>query len=723
MTDNLTLALDLAGRGWLVFPCAPDKKPITRNGFKDATTNPDKIRAWSWPLIGIYCKGSGFFALDIDTKNGVDGEKTWLDMIQKTGGGASVVCGPVQKTPSGGQHWLFKMPQDVKIPNNAGKLGTGLDLRSDGYICTGTLPDGKGYTWLPQHGPETVLTEAPLWLVGMIRMMNKKPAAQPQKQAAPLATEQTDPGAYWLAHYLAEAQPGNRNQAGFLLAAQLRDSGLTEPEARSIMLQFAAGVPGSDYTEREALASLASAYTAPAREPATLPATGHNHNGHKPAAAPVGPQAQPDQTTAQAAPQGQSAKQSKPTDDELRDRWIATEPLTAYGLGGWRRYAGGVWGELPNELIAAEVMTVLEAAKPEGIKPASHLLSSVMELARIKLFRPDETWDSEPDMVICKNGALYIPTMRLCPHHPNYYATGALAFDYDPAAQAPTWQRFLSSTIPDAANFLQEYAGYCLTVDTSYEMALWLYGPRGSGKSTTEEGFISMLGDRHTILGLADIERSRFSLWNLRGKTLAVASEQPALYMQSSHILNAIISGETLKVERKFRDPVDIRSHVKVMWAMNELPRVPDAGNGLFRRVKVIKFPNLAADKRDPTIKEKIKTEGAGILNWALEGLRRLRARGRFEVPASVQGATDRFQETNDIPAVFLADCCIIGAQYKIKSSVLYEKYGAWCLANGHKPKSSTAIVDDWERLGFERKKFPAGMFWLGVGLQTDETP
>jgi putative DNA primase/helicase len=115
--------------------------------------------------------------------------------------------------------------------------------------------------------------------------------------------------------------------------------------------------------------------------------------------------------------------------------------------------------------------------------------------------------------------------------------------------------------------------------------------------------------------------------------------------MKSAHILNALISGEAVTVDRKYRDPIDIIPRVKIVWSMNELPRVREAGNGLFRRVKVISFPGMADKDRDRKVKETIKLEGAGILNWALTGLRRLQARGQFAIPAEVQNDTEEFRD------------------------------------------------------------------------------
>ena len=413
-----------------------------------------------------------------------------------------------------------------------------------------------------------------------------------------------------------------------------------------------------------------------------------------------------------------SEKTPSPDQAELERRWCEVAPKTMYGLGEWRRYTGGIWEETPADAIKREIKSIVFQARPEGIRPTDSMIRSVMELARLEVVEPDDSlWDASTDRIVCKNGTFYIPTMALEEHSPGDYATFRLEFDYDPEATAPTWQYFLASTVPDVQDFLQEFAGYCLTTDTQHELALWLVGKYGSGKSTLIEGIQTMLGKRVVTLGLANIEQSRFSLGNLAGKTLAVATEQPAIYMQATHILNAIISGEILEVERKFRDPVNMRPYAKIIWAMNDMPRVPDAANGLFRRVKVIKFPPIPEKDRDPRIKEAIKTEGAGILNWALEGLRRLRARGRFEIPECVKSATADFQRHNDIPALFVEECCLTGPDYKTQANTLYQTYKKWCEDSGHKPMSSTSLAGEWERLSFEKYSANGRHYYRGVGV------
>lgn len=411
-----------------------------------------------------------------------------------------------------------------------------------------------------------------------------------------------------------------------------------------------------------------------------------------------------------------------PSDSELAARWIMRNHQTAWGLNEFRRYKNGIWPPVEKDIIKREVKAVLDKAQFEGVRTTNALVNSVTELARMEIAIETTKWDSHTEYLPCQNGVLHIPSKSLLPHTPDIYATSQLSFDYDPTAIAHAFMYALQR-IPDETELLQEFAGYALTPEVKYEIAIWMQGIPGSGRSTIIEGLQAMLGSRCGTLGLAEIERSRFGLSQLPGKTLVVSTEQPDSYMSMTHILNALISGEPIRIEEKYKEAMTIIPRVKIIWAMNNIPRVNDANNGLMRRVKVIKFPILPEDQKDVDLKERIKTEGAGILNWALEGLERLNKRGKFLIPQSVQDATKEFQEKNDIPKMFLeeigAKIDLLDPQCRTAAQYLYDQYSDWCKRNNHKPMASTKMAEEWRRLGFERTTINGHRYWIGVEISS----
>ena len=145
-------ALKLAAHGYAVFPCAPrGKQPITANGCKDATRDPEQIRAW-WQRtpaanIGIATgKPSGIVVLDVDEDedkgiSGGESLKLWEGEFGALPDTWQILTG------GGGTHYLFRTDREVR--NRAGML-EGVDVRGDGgYIIAppSIHPSGRAYVW------------------------------------------------------------------------------------------------------------------------------------------------------------------------------------------------------------------------------------------------------------------------------------------------------------------------------------------------------------------------------------------------------------------------------------------------------------------------------------------------------------------------------------------------------------------------------------------------
>jgi hypothetical protein len=160
LSANGELALMYAGSGIPVFPCVASgpnrKRPMTVNGYKDATTDLEKVRNWwtAWPeaLVGIPTGSeSGVWVLDVDGELGKRSLAVWLTHVGLT---IADLTGCVGKTPGGGYHFIFRLQPGERPRNRAKDIGPGLDTRgvkADGtsagyFIAPGSaLPDGMAY--------------------------------------------------------------------------------------------------------------------------------------------------------------------------------------------------------------------------------------------------------------------------------------------------------------------------------------------------------------------------------------------------------------------------------------------------------------------------------------------------------------------------------------------------------------------------------------------------
>lgn len=130
---------------WPVFPLRPGTKlPATKNGFKDASLDPDQIREWwqSTPDANIGIPTGQFFdVIDID---GPEGIRSMVDVELPP------IHGKVG-TPRG-----FHLLTPVSGDGNRVAVKPGVDYRGVGgfIVASPSIVDGKRYTWLITPSPE-----------------------------------------------------------------------------------------------------------------------------------------------------------------------------------------------------------------------------------------------------------------------------------------------------------------------------------------------------------------------------------------------------------------------------------------------------------------------------------------------------------------------------------------------------------------------------------------
>ncbi len=220
---------------------------------------------------------------------------------------------------------------------------------------------------------------------------------------------------------------------------------------------------------------------------------------------------------------------------------------------------------------------------------------------------------------------------------PRFFTTSALEFDPDPAAAPPnSWHEFLHQLFDgdlEALELLQEWFGYCLTGDTSQQKMMLIVGPKRSGKGTIARVLTRLIGTGNVCGPTTSSLAGTFGLQPLIGKTLALVSDARFHGENIPTVLERLllITGEdAVTIDRKFLGSVTMKLPTRFMFLSNEFPKLTDASGALASRFMILRLTQSFFGNEDHGLTDRLISELPGILNWAIEGWRRLRERGRF---------------------------------------------------------------------------------------------
>ena len=283
-TPFKTFASAYLQRGWFIFPLRPNgKEPVTPNGFKDASNDPEVIENWirRYPNsnIGIATEASNLIVIDCDASKGEapptpwnqpgikEGVDVFLTAIEESGHQFDFNTFTVA-TPNNGWHYYF---QDQGAPIQSGANVSGLwrvDIRSKGgYIVAPGSCLASGSYEVDTIGS---LSPMPLWMRALVspKKSTTFTSIKTSRSTFSKSSGYHEAGVRREIQTLSMASIGTRNDSlnrasfncGRLVAArpELRDLvinalqhsaislGLTEAEAaRTISSAFKAGLAAS----------------------------------------------------------------------------------------------------------------------------------------------------------------------------------------------------------------------------------------------------------------------------------------------------------------------------------------------------------------------------------------------------------------------------------------------------------------------------------------------
>lgn len=319
-----------------------------------------------------------------------------------------------------------------------------------------------------------------------------------------------------------------------------------------------------------------------------------------------------------------------------------------------------------------------------------------------------ETFSVRPFVLGFSNGVWDKGEFR--PHRREDFLLHVCPVDFEALADRHEWEavleRMTGGDVAFARN-LQDVAGYVLAGAPNLRTLPWLYGPKGTGKSTFAELLQTVLGeqsaqiDTRALDGSDSRERLGASLWNRR---LAVCSESGNKKLDKE-LLKTLSGGDRLPVRQLYKEAfTTIPRHVLVMVS-NDAPKLDAYDPALKDRVMALPFEHpmddgphfeltsadgaplarLEAARVDPT-----SSLVLGFTAWALDGLARVHRTQSIERAPSVVAATAKFWSDTDTLTPFweaLGDEQFDALNAKgLTKTELRRIYDLWCEEEGARP-------------------------------------
>jgi len=321
-----------------------------------------------------------------------------------------------------------------------------------------------------------------------------------------------------------------------------------------------------------------------------------------------------------------------------------------------------------------------------GEKGTEHVKKEVIGHIRDRTRVNRKEFNVHKHLIPLKNGLFNLETWDLQPHDPDKLFTYQLPVEYNPDAKCPKIYKFFSEVLnEDNIPLMQEIFGYCLWVDYPSHKTFWLLGLGRNGKGVTLNLLSSMLGKENvTNIPLRKLEYGRFALYNLYGKLANIMSEPDPRKMEKSTVLKMLTGGDLISAEKKnVQNEINFTNYAKMIIAANQIPEIVDTTIAFWERVITIKYPNFFGDdKADKNLIEKLTTpeELSGLLNWSLDGLKRLRENNwNFTKTQSAEEMKVEMKKYADPVFAFIEEKCIVDLNVFIPKDDLYNAYREYC--------------------------------------------
>lgn len=340
----------------------------------------------------------------------------------------------------------------------------------------------------------------------------------------------------------------------------------------------------------------------------------------------------------------------------------------------------GIYEELNEELIGTILRYLMNAAIPDSWKKSYErdvLDGLLREVPRVDGHIVDDS------LIALNNGVYSFATKELISYNKRHLFTSKSPVNFVRGAVCPTFIKALREIVCGDEELLmciQEIFGYTLINNTKGERAFYFIGVGSNGKSFCAEILTLIVGTSN----VSNIQLSKFSekfgIEGIVNKTLNIANENELGGAISTENLKALISGDTINISRKFKQSINYKSTVKLIFLLNTLPDTLDNTHGYYRKILIVPFNRVfKTEEIDKHLKEKVSQELSGILNWSLEGAERLISNDyKFTESKAIEKITQSYKEEQNPVESFYKEVLIYEEGSSETKKAILDAYKSW---------------------------------------------
>lgn len=333
----------------------------------------------------------------------------------------------------------------------------------------------------------------------------------------------------------------------------------------------------------------------------------------------------------------------------------------------------------------------------------------------------EERKASDANLIAFNNGIYDLVTGELKPFSTDIVITNKIPWDYNPDAYFELADKTLNKLACDDAAIralLEECIGYCFYRTNTFNKAFILTGDKSNGKSTFLKVLSEILGNENiTSLDLKNLG-DRFSKASLYNKLANIGDDISDEFIQDASLFKKITDGGRIQAEKKGQDPFEFNPFVKLIFSVNNMPRIKDKTGAVLRRLVIIPF-NARFQETDedfnPNIKnELIKKDSIEyLIRLGIAGLKRVICKNIFTASKKVQKEIDEYEDFNNPVKGFFRECDEQfgeGYIFRETATAIYKKYQVYCAENNLQPESNTVFGRTLKSLfGVESKQKKIG--------------